>query len=354
MEQSEQPGEHTQGREPLPLKHRPGKRFPFPGLPSGWYVVAVSSELKAGALIARHYFERDLVIYRGQSGAVRVTDAFCPHMGGNLGRLGKVEGDDLKCGFHGFRYANTGQCVATHDPDVPPPATARLKFWESREQNGLIMVWFDRTSQSPTWEVPTLECDDWNPILWKRFRIATHPQETTENSVDFTHFTQVHGFVDGSITRSVEVDGPLLTSSYRAHRPLGVPGLPRYKLRVDYDVKVWGLGYSQVDVRIDDLHLDIRVFILPVPVDEEHIDLITGASTPRKLGPLAPLARKIALNILTKEVGEDLDIWTHKTYLDTPALSKIEGQVAVYRRYVRQFYPKDGPSQSASDSPAIQ
>ena len=33
-------------------------------------------------------------------------------------------------------------------------------------------------------------------------------------------------------------------------RPLGLPGRPFVKLAVDYDVRVWGLGYSQVDIRV--------------------------------------------------------------------------------------------------------
>jgi phenylpropionate dioxygenase-like ring-hydroxylating dioxygenase large terminal subunit len=67
-----------------------GSRFPFPSLPSGWYVVAVSEEVKRGRIVSRHYFDRDLVIYRGDDGVVRIADAFCPHMGAHLGRVGRV------------------------------------------------------------------------------------------------------------------------------------------------------------------------------------------------------------------------------------------------------------------------
>jgi hypothetical protein len=51
----------------------------------------------------------------------------------------------------------------------------------------------------------------WNRIRWRRFDTSPHPQETTENSIDLGHFTQVHGFVDASVTRAIEVEGPLLT-----------------------------------------------------------------------------------------------------------------------------------------------
>jgi len=326
-----------------------GSRFPFPSLPSGWYVVAASEEVGRGQIVSRHYFDRDLVIYRGDDGVVRIADAFCPHLGAHLGRVGKLDGNLLRCGFHGFQYDGQGRCVATPYGD-PPPTRARLQLWEAREQNGLILTWYGAAGEAYDWEVPVLDDARWNRIRWRRFDIATHPQETTENSVDFGHFTQVHGFVDGSITRAIQLEGPLLTTAYRAHRPMPMPALPLWKVPVDYSVNVWGLGYSQVDVRIDPLWFDIRVWVLPVPRDDEHIDLIIGASTKKGLGPISAYARRIAHKIVCKEVGEDLDLWTYKKYVDQPPLAKGDGPVAVYRRYVKQFYP---PIAGAADQQAV-
>lgn len=310
-------------------------RFPFPELPSGWYVAALSSEVKPRGLLSRRYFEREIVIYRGESGALRVIDAFCPHMGGHLGKLGRVEGDELRCGFHGFRYDGSGRCVETAYGG-PPPSRAQLDLWEVREQNGLILVWFDPLGRAPEWEVPALEDDGWNRIRGRRFQIATHPQETTENSVDLGHFTQVHGFVDGQITSQVRTEGPLLTTAYRAYHPLHLPGLR--PIPVDYAVKVWGLGYSQVDVEVRPLGLELRVWVLPIPRDQENIDLVIGASTKKKLGPLGTLARLVAHRMVCSEVEQDLDVWTYKTFLPQPALAKGDGPIAEYRRWAGQFY----------------
>jgi len=317
-----------------------GKRFPFPGLPTGWYTVALSTELKPGGILTRRYFDQELVVYRTASGKVRISSAFCPHMGAHLGRIGQVEGEVLRCRFHGFQYDDTGRCVAT-SYGGPPPPRARLRFWEVREQNGLVMTWYDAEGRAPFWEVPALESEGWNRLRWKRYTIATHPQETTENSVDFGHFTQIHGFTDGSITKPIKTRGELLTTSYRAYRGLPSPKLTWIKLPVDYDVTVRGLGYSQVDVDIPTIRLGFRLFVLPVPIDDENIHLVIAGSTHRRMGPLAPLARRIAHKIVCSEVDEDLDVWTYKTYVDTPALAKGDGPVAEYRRYVRQFYPPD-------------
>jgi nitrite reductase/ring-hydroxylating ferredoxin subunit len=314
-----------------------GERYPF-GIPNGWYAVAASSELRPGTVISRRYFDRDLAIYRTQSGVVAVVDAFCPHMGAHLGRVGSIEGETIRCGFHGFEYDATGRCVKTAYGG-PPPARARLKPWEVREQNGVILTWFDADGRAPEWQVPLLPSEGWNDLVWKRYEIATHPQETTENSVDFGHFTQLHGFIDGSITESVHTDGPFLGSSYRAWRPYGFPGRkPFYKFTVDYHVKVWGLGYSQVDVEIGLLGIKVRVFVLSTPTDGEHVHLLLGAMSAREFGPFAPLVRRIAHHMLCKEVEQDLDVWTYKDFIAQPALAKGDGPIATYRAWARQFY----------------
>ena len=317
-----------------------GDRFPF-GLPNGWYVVAASDELKPGGVLSRHYFDREIAIFRTRSGAVSVVDAHCPHMGAHLGKVGRVDGEVLRCGFHGFRYDRAGKCVATGDGG-PPPARARLKTWEVHEQNGLILTWFDPEGRPPQFQVPASDGRGWSSVRWKRFRIATHPQETTENSIDFGHFTQLHGFIEGTITQPIRTDGPYLQSSYRALRPYGLPGRePVVKMPVEYHVQVWGLGYSLVDVDVGLFGLKLRVWILPVPIDDENIDLIVGLAAQTRNGPLTRLVRFIAHRIVYKEVEQDLDVWTYKAFVDPPALAKGDGPVVAYRQWAQQFYPAD-------------
>jgi nitrite reductase/ring-hydroxylating ferredoxin subunit len=312
-----------------------GDRFPF-GLPKGWFVIATSDEVKPGGLVARRYFEREIVVYRTASGRLSVIDAHCPHMGAHLGKLGKVEGETLRCGFHGFRFDADGRCAAT-GYGGPPAARARLSKWEIREFNGLILVWFDPQQRPPQWEVEPLDEEGWSSLRWRRLRIATHPQETTENSVDVGHFTQLHGFVDGSTTVPLRTDGPFLTSSYAAYRPYRVPGLGTLKMRVEYDVKVSGLGFSQVDVHIPQLGLELRTWILASPLDDEHLDLIIGGAAKEKR-PFTRLLRQVVLTIVSKEVGQDLDVWEHKAFIEPPALAKGDGPVAAYRTWAKQFY----------------
>ena len=318
-----------------------GDRFPF-GIPQGWYAIATSQELAVGDVASRRYFDRELAIYRTPDG-VSVIDAFCPHMGAHLGKLGRVEGHNLRCGFHGFRYDQRGTCVAT-EYDSPPPPDARLRKWEVCEHSGFIFTWFDPEGRPPAWEMRLPDQSGVSEPRVKLYELDTHPQETTENSVDFGHFTKLHGFEDGVITKALQTEGAYLDSTYLAQRCYYILG-KRVAIPVEYDVRVSGLGYSQVEVEVGlwGFPLRMRIFVLPTPIDDEHIHLRLAAST--KDGwrwPMMPLVRAITHNIVCDEVNQDLDVWQHKSFVHPPQLAKGDGPILAYRRWAEQFYTELG------------
>src|SRR5690348_7814461 len=100
-------------------------RYPFSSTPNGWYQVAYTDELPARAVRTLRYFGRDLVAWRDDAGAAHVMDAYCPHLGAHLGHGGVVEGDSLRCPFHGWRFGGEGACVAIPGGlKIPPKAKA--------------------------------------------------------------------------------------------------------------------------------------------------------------------------------------------------------------------------------------
>ena len=54
----------------------------------------------------------NLAVFRGDTGDAHIVDAYCPHMGANLGVGGRVEGDCIECPFHGWKFRGyDGQCT---------------------------------------------------------------------------------------------------------------------------------------------------------------------------------------------------------------------------------------------------
>ena len=324
-------------------------RIPIPPYPTGWYVVAFSSEVTPGQVHRATYFGRELVIYRTRNGRAAVVDAYCPHMGAHLGYGGKVEGEHLRCPFHGFCFDVEGTCVST--PYKRQLPRAELGTWRVLEQNGVIMTWFDTAGRPPQWDIPRLEPDGYARLRTKTWsRLRSHPQETTENSVDLGHLSVVHGYEDVAVLKDLQLEGPYLNTRYGMSRRN--PFLPGPAIRAEFEVHVWGLGYSFVEVDIPKQKMESRHFVFPTPVDEQHIDLRAAVAIKphdiRAISPLlAVLPQRVALEVVGTmalraycgDIEQDFDIWEHKRYLQPAALADGDGPVGPYRKWCRQFYP---------------
>ena len=208
-----------------------------------------------------------------------------------------------------------------------------------REQGGLILAWFESEGKLPEWKVPQLPLGGWSRLTIRKWQTPTHPQETTENSVDFGHFTSVHNFAAAEITKPLETRGPLLESGYAVRASLQSVGLRRASVRTEFDVQVWGLGYSLVHVSVPAFCVRCRLFVLPTPIDEENIELRLACMSLHSSRLLSRLFRTLVFRAFCQEVEEDIPIWSRKAYLPSPALTSGDGPIASYRRWAGQFYP---------------
>ncbi len=328
------------------------KRFPFSGIPTGWYMVGTSADLKPGQVVTRKYFGGDVVLYRTEQGVFRATEPYCPHLGAHLG-TGSVCGEELKCAFHGFTFDTQGDCTGTPYEGGRPPRKASLKMYPSREFNGLLLVHYDALGREPTWEVPELDMSSYPEFAWNDFELNSHPQETSENSVDIGHFAVLHDFKSAGSNGPLELDGPTLRARYHIERRLDFIGLHRVGVPADFNVFVHGLGYSLVESTIDTFKLKTRFLIMATPIHESRIHLRVGSTVERLPIPgMTRLARAVTLHFLSHEVGSDVPIWESKRYEERPALAQGDGEIGTYRRWASQFYPP-APAGSSSDKVSL-
>ncbi len=123
-----------------------------PLYPNSWYEVMRSDELPIGGVKAVYLIEKHLVVFRNEKGTVCVMDAYCPHLGANLGIGGIVKGNCIKCPFHGWEFdGETGKCTTIPYTDNAVPSYAKTNVWHSIERNGFICVWFDAEGREPAY-----------------------------------------------------------------------------------------------------------------------------------------------------------------------------------------------------------
>ena len=105
-----------------------------------WVPLALSRDVPKGVTRAVTLEERELVVWRGESGTVQVWEDRCPHRGMRLS-FGFVRGDALNCLYHGWEYGAGASCrrIPAH-PDLVVPATIRANAYESTESGGMILV----------------------------------------------------------------------------------------------------------------------------------------------------------------------------------------------------------------------
>jgi hypothetical protein len=149
------------------------------------------------------------------------------------------------------------------------------------------------------------------------------------------------------------VTGPHLTGAYRMRRSAGLLDALNLKLDSQFQVHVWGLGYSRVEVVVPHYGIEVRQWIFSTPSDGEHVDLhialrMKPIAHPERILPglhklpramLTSLAHAMIMRVFENDIEQDFEIWTHKAYVSPPALNRDDGPIGLYRRYCKQFYP---------------
>jgi phenylpropionate dioxygenase-like ring-hydroxylating dioxygenase large terminal subunit len=329
----------------------------LPPFPNGWYALAFSRELRAGQVMNVRFMGQELVLFRTAAGVACAMDAYCPHLGAHLGHGGRIEGETIRCPFHGFCYDVEGRCVSTpYGKRIPP--RARAPVLPVREVHGLILAFHDAEGRPPAWEVPALDMTGWSPLLTKASTFRGHPQETTENSVDVGHFSVVHGYTDVETLKEARVEGAYLNARYamvRGKRFLG------RTVRAEFEIHVHGLGYSFVEATVPAFGIALRQLVLATPIDGQQITLRLALSMrddlrPARIHPLLgvlpralvnPIVARQAFLGFTRDAEQDFVIWQHKRHVAPPVLAEGDGPVGRYRQWARQFYPETPAAASA-------
>ncbi|HKF38876.1 MAG TPA: Rieske 2Fe-2S domain-containing protein [Ktedonobacteraceae bacterium] len=341
----------------VPQPYKPMSTFEagraLPGFPNGWFAVGFSHELLPAGILSRQCMGQELVLFRTRSGRAWAMDAYCPHMGAHFGHGGTVEGELIRCPFHGFCFDQRGTCVATGYGTRPPP-TARVGTWPLREVDGLLLIYYDGLGKEPAWEIPGYDWKGWTSPRTKLWRLHTHPQETTENSVDIGHFRYIHGYQSIEQLQDLLTEGPHLSTRYAMRRPSGFFGKSRQGVRAEFEIHVYGLGYSFVEVSIPVYGLRTRHLVCATPIEQGLIELrisvsLHKVSQPQQINPLLwlvphelfnRLVSRQVFHVFVHDLQQDFEVWEHKRYIHPPALASGDGPVGKYRTWARQFYPR--------------
>jgi 5,5'-dehydrodivanillate O-demethylase oxygenase subunit len=246
-----------------------------------WQPVYCAHEILPGHAVPIRVMGENFTLYRGEHGTPHLVGDRCAHRGTQLS-VGWIEGDSIRCFYHGWKYDASGQCV--EQPAEPKSFTAdmRIPSHPVQEYLGLIFAYLGAGDPPPLNRFPKFE-DSQNVIDAIRFDRICNYYNNIENSLDNTHVRFVHSRHRESVQDRAVTGDPVISveeSDWGVRRHSRYPdgteilfffGMPN----INYiNGQVVDPAAKRVDSLIfkvpvdDDRHLHFEVRIMPYSGDQ--------------------------------------------------------------------------------------
>lgn len=242
-----------------------------------WYACENSAAV-ADEPVRVRILGQDIALYRDQSGAMVALSDLCVHRGAALSK-GWVEGNDVVCPYHGWRFGRDGACtlIPANREGCAIPKRARVDTYPVVEKYGWIWVFLGDLAEAERPPIPTIdvaEQDGWAEVRGE-FTWNAHYTRVVENGVDIAHTPFVHrnsfGNIDQPQVEDYEVTGddyqfgasallepPLPGGIWKWLRKRRDPVKARVTIympnitRLDLDMGTWKLTILDANIPVDE------------------------------------------------------------------------------------------------------
>lgn len=113
-----------------------------------WYAAMWSGDL-GEAPVGRRIVGKPIVLFRTADSGIAVLDDLCPHRFVPLHMGTVIDGERIRCAYHGLEFDGSGACV--HNPHTKgriPPA-AKVASYSAIERHGMVWVWLGSATADP-------------------------------------------------------------------------------------------------------------------------------------------------------------------------------------------------------------
>jgi phenylpropionate dioxygenase-like ring-hydroxylating dioxygenase large terminal subunit len=218
-----------------------------------WYVAGWSHHFAEDGLVARNMLDEPIVLYRQRNGNVAALEDRCCHRLAPLSR-GRKEGDDLRCMYHGLKFAPSGKCIEIPQQEIIP-STARVRSYPVVEQDRWVWLWMGDPALADAALIPRAlghNHPDWHMQTGELAYEASY-ELINDNLLDLSHLSYVHQNTLGRNAMSWGESRPQITRIERGLRIqrwvvdqpapiyLGLPAGTRTDMWASYDYMVPGV-----------------------------------------------------------------------------------------------------------------
>jgi vanillate O-demethylase monooxygenase subunit len=181
-----------------------------------WYVAGWAHEVGTG-LFSRTLLGEPVCMYRDTHGAIIALADRCAHRAAPLS-MGRIEGDEVRCMYHGLKFDRAGQCVEVPGQERAP-TKLRVRRYAVVERNNWIWIWMGDAEKADPQQIPdtwSLGRKEW-PYKPGYYHYAAPHMLICDNLLDFSHIGYVHPTTLGG-TEKIARDRPKVSQTDTAVR----------------------------------------------------------------------------------------------------------------------------------------
>jgi vanillate O-demethylase monooxygenase subunit len=161
-----------------------------------WYVAAWPSEVTAEKPLARTICGDPIAMFRTADGKTAALEDRCCHRNLPL-TMGKVEGENLRCGYHGLLFDRSGRCIEVPGQSQIPPG-AQVRTYPLVEKWKLLWIWMGDPAKADPSQIPDwFYMDDPNWLAAhgndeKPLYMRCNWELNNDNLLDLSHVVYLH------------------------------------------------------------------------------------------------------------------------------------------------------------------
>jgi phenylpropionate dioxygenase-like ring-hydroxylating dioxygenase large terminal subunit len=209
------------------------ERIALPFLRNIWYVAGWASEFDSPGPLGRMIADEPIVLYRKRDGKLVALADRCAHRWAQLS-FGRVEGDDLRCMYHGAKFAADGRCVEIPGQDRIAKMFC-VRSYPVIEKHRFTWIWMGIPALADPNLIPDLSMLDqpWRRIYHGSLDYEANYSLINDNLLDLSHIAFLH---------EKTVGRPVVTASESHVQPYTAGGSEAKPLERGVRVESWVSG----------------------------------------------------------------------------------------------------------------
>jgi 5,5'-dehydrodivanillate O-demethylase oxygenase subunit len=231
-----------------------------------WQPICCSHELASGQALPVRILGEDFTLYRGASGTPYLVGSRCAHRGTQLS-VGSVEGECIRCFYHGWKYDGSGECTEQPAEEPSFAGNVRIASYPVAEYIGLVFAYLGAGEPPPLPRYPIFENPQISLDVAGLRRICNY-FNNIDNSLDNAHVRFVHQRHRDQAQDHVVVGDPIISVEESDW------GIKRYVRYPDGKDLTFFFGMPNINFIngqvVDPLIKRADVIVFKVPVDDEN------------------------------------------------------------------------------------